>query len=245
MGDLSRLTTDMLTAARQAAPPTLPDGSATQPKLRPSARTWSFEQFDLSLNPSMADAVKRCYAVAVGQEWCALLIGDMGVGKTHLAYAAAVDWDLGLNDRIDRFWNEYGIEAVDCWGIKRRVLPTAALDTDYISLVGQHSAFRKVPDLLSDLRTGFGDAARWSYEQIVKEMASRSGLTVFDDLGAENQTEWAGEQVYRILDERYEGRLPTIITSNTSLNRLDGRILSRYRSGLVVCRGQDARARGL
>jgi DNA replication protein DnaC len=66
---------------------------------------------------------------------------------------------------------------------------------------------------------------------------------VFDDLGAENQTDWAAEQLYRVLDARYDAHLPTIITSNAAQSRLDGRLLSRYAEGLVVCRGEDVRRR--
>lgn len=48
----------------------------------------SFDSFDLGLNPSMQEALERCRAVAAKEEWCALLVGRYGCGKTHLAAAA-------------------------------------------------------------------------------------------------------------------------------------------------------------
>jgi DNA replication protein DnaC len=66
---------------------------------------------------------------------------------------------------------------------------------------------------------------------------------VFDDFGAEKATEWASEQLYRVLDGRYDRGLATIITTNASQSELDARLLSRYAEGLVVCRGSDVRRR--
>ncbi len=66
-------------------------------------------------------------------------------------------------------------------------------------------------------------------------------LVVLDDLGTEKMTEWASEQLYRVLDGRYDRGLPTIITSNVQSDSLDPRILSRYAEGLVVCNGKDVR----
>lgn len=45
-------------------------------------------------------------------------------------------------------------------------------------------------------------------------------LLVIDDFGIERNTEYAIEQVFNIIDERYKARLPLIITTNLSLNIL-------------------------
>ena len=104
--------------------------------------------------------------------------------------------------------------------------------------------FWKVPDFLDWLRQrAYGDGAHWSIEELTESYRSGPALIVFDDLGTENPTEWAHEQLYRVLDSRYDRRLPTVLTTNQDLGRIDGRILSRYREGLVVCRGRDMRAR--
>lgn len=48
----------------------------------------TFTSFDLSLNPGMERALRAAKAVAAGRLWGALLIGECGTGKTHLAVAA-------------------------------------------------------------------------------------------------------------------------------------------------------------
>lgn len=144
----------------------------------------------------MAEARDRCKAVAAGDEWCALLSGSLGNGKTHLAIAA-------LNQRLGYFW--------------------------------------KVPAFLAWIRREVFDEGR-RIEWLTEGYREGDGLIVFDDLGTENPTDWACEQLYMVLDSRYDLALPTIITTNREMGRLDPRILSRYRCGLVVCEGRDVRA---
>lgn len=45
-------------------------------------------------------------------------------------------------------------------------------------------------------------------------------LLIIDDLGAERDTQYAGEQVYNIIDARYRARLPMIVTTNLTLSEL-------------------------
>lgn len=47
-------------------------------------------------------------------------------------------------------------------------------------------------------------------------------LLVIDDLGVERQSQYAMEQVYNVIDTRYETRKPLIITTNLSLSELTG-----------------------
>lgn len=102
------------------------------------------------------------------------------------------------------------------------------------------SHFYKVPNLL-DLIKRLAFDENWRIEDITRSWRESPALMVLDDLGVENPTDWAHEQLYRVLDERYDRRLPTIITTNATQERLDERILSRYAEGLVVCNGDDLR----
>lgn len=179
----------------------------------------TFATFDLGRNPGLRAALNACRAVALGERWCAFLSGGYGTGKTHLVIAAM---------------HEYGIE---------------------------RSYFWKVPDFLAEARRrqfeepGLEDWLAWLQSDtlpavyaettagpvVLRREAYSPRLLVFDDLGAENRTEWASEQLYRVLDARCDAELPTILTTNQDPSRLDGRLLSRYASGLVVCQGKDLR----
>lgn len=46
-------------------------------------------------------------------------------------------------------------------------------------------------------------------------------VLMIDDLGAEKRTEWTAEQLYLLADYRHNHCLPTIITTNLSLDKLD------------------------
>lgn len=49
---------------------------------------------------------------------------------------------------------------------------------------------------------------------------SNFSLLIIDDLGIERNTEYALEQVYAVIDERYKSGLPVIITTNLTINEL-------------------------
>ncbi len=59
-------------------------------------------------------------------------------------------------------------------------------------------------------------------------------LLVMDDLGTQNATPWAQEKLYQILNWRYVNRLPTVVTTNQSLEEIEGRIQSRLRDPELV-----------
>ena len=64
-------------------------------------RAATFGNFDTSLNPAMIPALSQCRRVASGQVWCAALIGDIGVGKSHLAAAALA---VSVHPKPGHFW---------------------------------------------------------------------------------------------------------------------------------------------
>ena len=87
-----------------------------------------------------------------------------------------------------------------------------------------------VPRWLNRLRRGFGDG---SYDDTL-EMALTAPCLVLDDFGAEyhrartnDADSWAAEQLYLVVNERYENESETIITSNVPIRRFPPRIASR------------------
>jgi len=90
---------------------------------------------------------------------------------------------------------------------------------------GMRTFFLTVPDLMDWLRNSF-DSKDTSFEERFEEIRN-IGLLVLDDLGAQNTTKWANEKLFQIIDYRYVRKLPTVITTNLTLEDMDDRIRSR------------------
>lgn len=95
---------------------------------------------------------------------------------------------------------------------------------------GHKVLFVTAPDLLDHLRSGFGspddEDGGGGYSARFEEVRDIP-LLVLDDLGIESPTPWATEKLYQVLNHRYNARLPTVITTNHSLEELELRIRSR------------------
>jgi DNA replication protein DnaC len=152
------------------------------------------------------------------------LAGQVGTGKTHTAWMALAAWCLATGVR------PHGEEppSVD-WGQHGRTAPNVI--------------FTRLTDLLDDLRPG--DAA----VQAIRD-CQRAALLVVDDIGAEKPSEWTRERVYSVIDHRYAGCLPLIVTSNLPPSKLADQIGERAASRLaemcevVAMTGTDRRKPG-
>ena len=92
--------------------------------------------------------------------------------------------------------------------------------------LGRSAIFIVVPDLLDRLRATFSPTSDVTYDELF-ESARSTPLLILDDLGAQSSTPWAQEKLYQILNERYNRRLPTVITTNLRLEDMDLRLRSR------------------
>jgi len=89
-----------------------------------------------------------------------------------------------------------------------------------------NTVFITIPDLLDYLRTTYQPGAAISFDQRFNAVRNAE-LLILDDLGTENATPWAKEKLFQILDYRYTGQMPTVITSSKPIEKLDERIASR------------------
>lgn len=96
---------------------------------------------------------------------------------------------------------------------------------------GVANIFQPVPDLLDQLRASFGRIGE-SYQERFDRVRTIP-LLVLDDLGTQNDTGWAEEKLYQIINYRYVNKLPTVITTNVALREMDGRIASRLKDPMV------------
>ncbi|MBD0280662.1 MAG: ATP-binding protein [Thermoleophilaceae bacterium] len=70
-----------------------------------------------------------------------------------------------------------------------------------------------VPRLLAEIKRTFDRDASDSYLGFFRRLCSVDVL-VLDDLGAEKQTEWVLEQLYSIVNERWQDRRSIVVTTN-------------------------------
>ena len=111
----------------------------------------------------------------------------------------------------------------------------------------------RIPVLMTNFSKMLNQMGGLYSEERFSYISSLSGfsLLIIDDLGIERSTEYAKEQVYSIIDERYKSGLPVIVTTNLTIEDLrcpiqlaDARIYSRI---LEMCTpvhvaGSDRRA---
>jgi DNA replication protein DnaC len=99
---------------------------------------------------------------------------------------------------------------------------------------GVPTLFLTVPDLLDQLRFAY-EAEDTTFEERFEEIRNAT-LLILDDFGTQNATPWAQEKLFQILNYRYINRLPTVITTNLSLDEIEMRIRSRLQDPELVTR---------
>jgi DNA replication protein DnaC len=83
----------------------------------------------------------------------------------------------------------------------------AALDA------GRSVAIYSMPRLLSDIKETYEDRSEQSYMELFERVVGVDLLHI-DDLGAEKRTDWVLEQLYSIINERWQEQRSIIVTTN-------------------------------
>jgi len=106
---------------------------------------------------------------------------------------------------------------------------------------GRRPLYAIAPELLRYVRSGIASGQM----DTRIDQARDADVLLLDDLGAEKNTEWSDELFYRVLNERYRLKRPTVIASNLLPTEMPMRLASRMRdvalSRVVVMRGADYR----
>jgi DNA replication protein DnaC len=116
---------------------------------------------------------------------------------------------------------------------------------------GHSVAIYSVPRLLARIRRTYdAEVGEQSYLDFFDRLTSVD-LLHLDDLGAEKSSDWVLEQLYSIVNERYESARSIVVTTNLGQPELEKQIGSRTVSRLVeICShplplfGDDERYRG-
>jgi len=96
---------------------------------------------------------------------------------------------------------------------------------------GRSVAIYSLPRLLAEIRTTFEDGARQSYVELLDRLNAVDLLHV-DDVGAEKTSPWVLEQLYAIVNARYEDQRAVVITTNLERAELAEQINERTVSRL-------------
>jgi DNA replication protein DnaC len=88
-----------------------------------------------------------------------------------------------------------------------------------------------VPLLLKDLKSGFHGEGENSYDYKL-DFYMKVALLVLDDMGVENETNWVVQELETIIDYRYINGLPTVVTTNLSIPKLN----AKYKSERITSR---------
>ena len=124
----------------------------------------------------------------------------------------------GIADRLED-WIDTADYSLYVWGGPGRgktVMVTAAVRRMLAEGFTKSAVFVKPIDLLARLRSTFNHRDGESTEAVMREYVN-IGLLLLDDLGTEVQRQesaWAAEQIYSILDQRYDANRLLAITSN-------------------------------
>jgi DNA replication protein DnaC len=93
-------------------------------------------------------------------------------------------------------------------------------------------AIYSMPKLLAEIRGTFDAENDDSYASLRRRLAAVD-LLHLDDVGAEQQTEWVLEQLYSIVNERYEDGRSILITTNLTIEQLRNQVGDRTVSRLA------------
>jgi len=94
--------------------------------------------------------------------------------------------------------------------------------------------FTVVPDLLDQIKSTYNKGEGQDYsEKDLLDTAREVQVLILDDLGAHQYTEWAQGKLFTILNHRINFNLPTVITTNLSLEEMDKFIGERAASRII------------
>jgi DNA replication protein DnaC len=114
---------------------------------------------------------------------------------------------------------------------------------------GRSVAIYSMPRLLADIRATFDDRSDHSYTELFDRLTTVDLLHI-DDVGAEKTSEWVLEQLYAIINERWQEERSIIITTNLLDEELKAQIGARTvsrledmcgREGVIPIMGNDRR----
>ena len=180
------------------------------------------------------------YKVRMEQRRIAKLIGESGMGARFQMRTFATFREDAATETAKRLAQTFcadiktnpratGLMLIGPYGCGKTHLAAAILHR--CAEDGIPGMFVVAPDLLAQIRSSYrtGDGRA---DEIV-DAAKNTPLLVLDDLGAEKASPWVQEQLYMLINHRYEHMLPTVITTNNDGAELEAELGRRTLSRLA------------
>lgn len=168
------------------------------------------------------------------------ILGRSGMGerfkhRTFATFHATKQTEQALREcqafceRLQKDAHTKGVLLMGTYGCGKTHLAAAVVHRNAEN--GKASMFVVVPELLAKIRSSY-NAHDGKADEII-EAAKDAPLLVLDDLGAEKVSDWAREQIYMLVNFRYEHELPVVITTNNGGKELEAELGRRTLSRLI------------
>lgn len=96
----------------------------------------------------------------------------------------------------------------------------------------RQAVFWNTPELLQNERLDF-DRDNYSKTRSMERLKESKHLLILDDVGTETATGWVLDQLYMLINERYNRMKPIIFTSNLSVEEIGTTLGDRIASRIV------------
>lgn len=106
----------------------------------------------------------------------------------------------------------------------------AAIANRFIGTVP--TLFITCSEFLLEMREGISGRKKNQHHHLF-ELVRRVQLLVLDDIGTEKSSEWVQETLFLLLNYRYEHLLPTVFTTNCSLDELEEKLGEKVSSRII------------
>ena len=142
-----------------------------------------------------------------------ILSGSYGLGKTHLAIAAAKEILYYFAEK----YYENNEHSTNYSGASKKI------------------TFIPSSELIQEIRDSYDSDMR--DERSIMNKYKTVPLLILDDLGTEKASDWQKEKIYNILNHRYLQMFPTIITTNLGSKGLKDQVSERVVERMIEAAG--------
>lgn len=96
----------------------------------------------------------------------------------------------------------------------------------------RQATFRNTPELIQDTKEDF-DRDGYEKRRLMERLKESNSLIILDDVGTEQATGWVLDQLYLLINKRYNDMKPMIFTSNLTVEELGKALGDRIASRIV------------